>query len=251
MPSGVVFVAILVIWAVILAPRAMKLYERTATQRTTKRFSSAMTILGSGKTEARVAVDTARRGSRVAVDTRAPGVALASGGVPSRSSAGVERSGTSPAVLRRRRVVATCAGTVILVAAAALLGAIPWFAVALAALPLVLFLGACAATAGSRRQPGTRHAAWAVEHLESVADGQTQPPSANAGTGPASVVVLSSRRARRSGLRAGLWTQARVLEAELAIAATYASAEEQLDLERYVASPSDVDGQPYLRAANE
>ena len=63
--------------------------------------------------------------------------------------------------------------------------------------------------------------------------------------------MLATRRARRSGLRPGSWTQARVLEADLAIAGTYGSVEEQLGLEGYVASPSDVDGQPYLRAANE
>lgn len=242
MPSGVVFVAILVIWAVILAPRAMKLYERTATQRTTKRFSSAMAVLGSGKTVARVAVDTARRGSKVVVDTRAPGVSA----TPTHQFEATAEAGPRPlsrATQRRRRVAAVCAGALTIAVVAALVGVVPWVVVPAAGLPLVLFLGACAARPMQRRGPST-----ARVPSQSQPTPQLQPQTD--ATAPA-VVMLATRRARRSGLRPGSWTQARVLEADLAIAGTYGSVEEQLGLEGYVASPSDVDGQPYLRAANE
>lgn len=252
MPSGVVFVAILVIWAVILAPRAMKVYERTATQRTTKRFSSAMTVLGNGKTVARVAVDTARRGSRLRLDTFTPGVSGAGSeqaAAPGGGSRGVRAGRASRAVYRRRRLTAALTGVVLLAVLAGLLGVIPLYAVLLAGVPLALYLGACAASTRQRRRASARQA-------PAPAITQEQPPAGASPTSatqpePDGVAILSSRRARRSGLRPGSWTHARVLEADLAIAATYASAEEQLGLDRYVASPSAVDGEPYLRAANE
>ena len=241
MPSGVVFVAILMIWAVILAPRVMRLYERNATQRTTNRFSSAMTVLGGGKAVARVAVDTARRGSKVVVDTRSPRVAPMPDAAGADGAVGpIPRRQHSRAVLRRRRAAVAGAGVVVVAVAAAVSGVLPWIVVPVAAVPLVAFLGACAATAGQRRD----------RRVVSGAD-PASTPAATPGTADAGVAPLPTRRARRSGLRAGSWTQARVLEADLAIAATYASTEERLGLDRYVASPSDVDGEPYLRAANE
>lgn len=253
MPSGVVFVAILVIWAVILAPRAMKLYERTATQRTTKRFSSAMTVLGNGKTVARVAVDTARRGARVTVDTHAPEFSSPGLGQSPDHGSGARRQGTSRAVFRRRQLTAAFGVFLLLATLAGLLAVIPWPAVALSGVPLVLFLGACAASAGHRRKAAAVRAQNRVEAHDQALAAARQPDVADsaARSEPTGVVMLSSRRARRSGLRPGSWTHARVIEADLAIAATYASPEEQLGLDRYVASPSAVDGQPYLRAANE
>lgn len=250
MPSGVVFVAILVIWAVILAPRVMRLYERTATQRTTKRFSSAMTVLGSGKSVARVAVDTARRGSRVVVDTRGPSI-NAHTNRPRRvvAAGGVARP--SRAVIRRRRVVALCVGVVGLAALAALVGVLPWIAVPLAGLPLALFLGACATSAARRREERTTAAAEQPVLAANLGQAGAASPGLAHDSRSDGAIRLNARRARRPGLRAGNWTQARVLEANLAIAATYSSTEEELGLDRYVASPSGVDGEPYLRAANE
>ena len=245
MPSGVVFVAILVIWAVILAPRAVKLYERTATVRTTSRFSSAMSVLGSGKAAARVAVDTARRGSRVVIDAPTSVVGPSQGFVvpPSaRVAAGAGKRAAGRAVQRRRQVASICAAVFALAVVAVVLGALPLLALPVAAVPLVVYLTACAAAAGTRRKrEATRvsPAVAAVEQPVSKAGGRTDP------------MALPSRRVHRVGLRAGSWTQARILEADLAIAATYASTEERLGLDRYVASPSDVDGEPYLRAANE
>lgn len=45
MPSGLVFAAIVVIWAIILIPRMVRVYDMRSTERTTRRFQHAMASL--------------------------------------------------------------------------------------------------------------------------------------------------------------------------------------------------------------
>lgn len=61
MPSGVIFLAIVAIWAAILLPRFARYYDRTSSQRSTRRFRRAMQTLGGVKRVRPVDVTHVRR----------------------------------------------------------------------------------------------------------------------------------------------------------------------------------------------
>ena len=246
MPSGVVFVAILVIWAAILAPQAVKLYERSASERSPQRFKAAMAVLGSGRAVSKVSVDTSRRAPAIKISRRgASGAGL--GSASGAAGLGAEPSASKRAVKRRQQIALGCAALLGITVALVVAGLAPAFAVVLGALPLVSYLGLCAVTARLRQE--TQVANRGVASDQSTPHEFEQSDAVGGGAAPARPRVVPAL-ARRS-IDAPQPTQALHGEAEEALAATYESVEQQLGLDRYVASPSDIDGQPYLRAANE
>lgn len=255
MPSGLVFVAIVVIWAVILAPRAVRLYERGASARTAHRFRSAMTALAGTTTKPVARV--------VHTSTKAPERAHA-----------VEHSRVpSGAVGRRRRAMLLFGAVPIVLAALVLIGVLPVWVLFPAALPLGSFAIACLLT-----PLPTSPALTQVQIASDVTDApvvavpstrrRIAPTFSAAAAYPqqttnlvfagADLSAFRSRSAAPGAIRPGFWAKARdlppslaVVEQDLAIASTYESVEAQLGLEHYVASPSEVDGMPYRRAANQ
>lgn len=256
MPSGVVFVAILVIWAAILAPQAVKLYERSASERSPQRFKAAMAVLGSGRVVSRVSVETAKRAPAIKISRR--GVSDAAlGSASGAGRLGAAASAGKRAVKRRQQIALGCAALLGIIVALVVAGLAPAFAVVLGALPLVSYLGLCAVTARLRLSSRLGVAASESDQVAQPRSAQprsaerpaAEPETADGGTAQPVPRVVPAL-ARRS-IDSAQSTQALHNETEDALAATYESVEEQLGLDRYVASPSDVDGQPYLRAANE
>lgn len=248
MPSGLVFVAIVVIWAVILAPRVVRLYEQGTSQRTTRRFRSAMTVLGRSQQDRVRTIHTSRRS---ATERESP--------LPQR------RTGGRQAPVRRRRTLLVLsllsAGGVV----AGVLGFAPMWLAAVAAVPVMAFLLACARlplsganqpAESTEEPPGPLAAPPLPATRRFVPHGQGFELAATDMPTPLHVTAFRARSAVRAHSRRGSWSRAQELatrqiqEQESALAATYNSAEEQLGLEQYVNSPSGVDGLPYRRAAN-
>jgi hypothetical protein len=254
MPSGLVFVAIVVIWAVILAPRAVRLYERGTSARTAHRFKSAMTALaGSAPKPAARVVHTSTRASE--------------------SAHAVERRRVSSgAVGRRRRALLMFGAVPLVMAVIVLIGALPVWVMFPAALPLGSFAVACLLTPlpTSITQPRVQPAADVTDsqvvavpttrrRIAPTFSAAALPPQATSLVfAAADLSAFRSRSATTGPIRPGSWAKAKdlppslvVAEQDLAIASTYESVEAQLGLEHYVASPSEVDGMPYRRAANQ
>jgi hypothetical protein len=255
MPSGLVFVAIVVIWAVILAPRAVRLYERGASARTAHRFRSAMTALAgtTSKPAARV-VHTSTKASETA-------------------HAGQRSRVPSGAIGRRRRAMLVFGSVPIVVAPLVLIGALPVWVMFPTMLPLGSFAIACLLTPLPSSPAPTQ-----VQTSDHVTDSQViavpstrrriaptvsaaaayPAPTASLVFAAADLSAFRSRTSAPGAIRPGAWAKAKdlppslaVVEQDLAIASTYESVEAQLGLEHYVASPSEVDGVPYRRAANQ
>lgn len=158
MPSGLVFIAIVVIWAVILVPRVARMYERGATERTTRRFQHAMASLGGSRRERRRSVD-------VMLVRRAPSSAavglLLDPAVDLHLDHGVDpflggdeelqvqrarreadrRVAAAKAAKRRRRTIGAFGVMALATAVASALGMLPLFAVGVPVGLLVALLG--------------------------------------------------------------------------------------------------------------
>ena len=144
MSSGPIFLLILVIWAVVLAPVVMRMYERSAPTRSTRKFNHAMLALGHAhrfRTPADVMlVRRGRQHSHVLLDPMVDHY-LDHGDVPLGSDADddshaprVTRAAAQAAMRRRRTVAGLLAATALLMIAA-LVGLLP---VVVPVLPLAL-----------------------------------------------------------------------------------------------------------------
>lgn len=247
MPSGLVFVAIIVIWAVILAPRVVRVYERGTSQRTTQRFRSAMSVLGRSQQD-RVRIVHRSKHEPPGAQQVWPAT----------------RGSATAAVRRRRTLLVLCALPAITVLAVAV-GPVPPAMTIVALLPVAAFLVACARVPLRSTAPNATSAN--PEAISSPA--KVVPPTRRLITdlgvttphlglmAGRDLSAFRSRSSASSSRRRGAWSQAQemsylqVQEQQDALAATYSSVEEQLGLDHYVTSPSGVDGRPYKRAANE
>lgn len=252
MPSGLVFVAIVVIWAVILAPRIVRVYERGTSQRTTQRFRSAMSVLGRSQQDPVRVVHTSKRE------------------VPPGSATLVTHNRSTAAARRRRTLMVLCSLPVITVLAT-VVGAVPAALTLVSILPAVAFVAACARVPLRSTAPVrvATDAQVATDAELTSSSAQVVPPTRRfipavgvvgpklVGLSDRDLFAFRSRSSAASSRRRGAWSQAQELstrqaqEQQDALAATFSSVEEQLGLEQYVASPSGVDGLPYKRAANE
>lgn len=173
MPSGLVFIAIVAIWAVILVPRVARLYDRGATERTTRRFQHAMASLGGSRRDRRRPVD-------VMLVRRAPSSAevglLLDPAVDLHLDHGVDpflggdeevqvrrtrreadrRAAAAKAARRRRRTIGAFGVVALLTAVASALGMLPVFAVTVP-------LGLLVALLGMSRWHAKRQAVWRAQ----------------------------------------------------------------------------------------
>jgi hypothetical protein len=288
MPSGLVFAAIVVIWAIILIPRMVRVYDMRATERTTRRFQHAMASLGEQR--------RARRGMDVMLVRRAtPAVhgVLFDPAVDLHLDHGVDpflgdeedqrrrrarreaaRQVALTAARRRRRVLAGAVAVTVAMTVLAGLSMVPMW---LAMVPTVLTTSVVVVYRRQRR----RQEVWLAELAERSAARASRALQTNARVAPVvavvpqaapeaapvpaepetnDVVVLRTGEgagsvqagggaAPAARRRANRRAQARLAEQQRALAATYADAEEELGLDAY-ASPSQV-RRAHLRAANE
>lgn len=143
MLTGVIYGAIVVVWAAYLVPLALRRHDEATRSRSIARFSSAMRVLArrgatvssaaAGTT--RVVITPRRQEPRVVAphpvtEQRRPPVAPRSNRVAERAAAA-----------RRRRVLCVLAGVLALVTLAAVLGLVPLWSVALPLVTIAVFLG--------------------------------------------------------------------------------------------------------------
>ena len=271
MPSGLIFIVILAIWAVILVPRMVRRYDLHATDRTTRRFRHAMSSLGgSGRVRRRVDVMMVRRAapagsvSTGAIFDSAVDLHLDHGVDPfvaesvTDADSEARRFAARTAAVRRRRVVlALClgvCGAVVL----ALVGVVSGWVAVVPTMMLALMV------AVSRRH-ALQQTRWREQlrlraeerRLRNSVDVVPLAPVVSvrrrvedvAGTAPAQVRSIDGKQRRRSLTPA----QGRLAEQYRALSATYQDAEDELGLDDYVAGDvrPDYSQQPRLRAVNE
>jgi len=187
--TGVIYGAIVVVWAAYLVPLALRRHDEASRTRSIARFSSAMRVLARRGDE-RVAVAVAGRGSRVVLTPKAkgsgpiaptpsPAPAAATVLVTSRRNRVAERA----AAARRRQILSILVGLTTVVVLLSLVGLTPWWSVLV---PLMLIVAFLAVARVSVRRASRSH--WTVE-----APGHQQSGS---------VVVRPSPAARIDAMRA-------------------------------------------------
>ncbi len=276
MPSGLLFIVILTIWAVILVPRMVRMYDQHATQRTTRRFRHAMSSLGgSRRTQRPVDVMMVRRVAPVrratvgvlldsAVDLHLdhgvdPFLAESTEGDDAREQRlAARRRASRTAVARRRRVMVGLFGGAAVLALLGVLGVLPMWA------PMAPTLMLTVMVAVSRRH--ARQMEQWRQDLRLRAEQRRQRSEVD--VVPMAPVVAVRRRVEESGggvlgsvhpiglrgQRRGMTpAQARLAEQYRALSATYVDTEDELGLDDYVggSTHADVDELPRLRAVNE
>lgn len=152
-PTSLIFVALAIAWAVYLIPKAVKHHDEVVRSRSVDRFSTTMRVLARrepvNRRNARLVV-TPGRGAQAPIVTRkadAPPTAATTPEPTASSRAAVQR-----ATRRRRRVLGTLLFTLLAVTAAAALGPVPWWYVAIPAVLLVVWLVACRVMVRSERR---------------------------------------------------------------------------------------------------
>jgi hypothetical protein len=155
--TALIFVALVVAWAVYLIPQARRHHDEVSSSRSVDRFSSTMRVLARRETaESRVVVTPARAGAAPVVTTKAqssvqssvaqPASAPSSQGPSRRPSAAqirARRAAAKKAAQRRRRVLGTILTLNVIVAAVAAFGVIGWVWQAAPATLLVAWLVTC------------------------------------------------------------------------------------------------------------
>ena len=153
--TGVIYGAIVVVWAAYLVPLALRRHDEASRTRSVERFSSAMRILARRGTTADA---PATAGSRVVVtpERGQPRVLAPESGretervlmTPRRN-----RAAERVAAARRRRVLAGLVGLTVLIAVVSVLGVIPVWSVILPLLLTVVFLVVAHRTVSRASEP--------------------------------------------------------------------------------------------------
>ena len=241
MSSGPIFLLILVIWAVVLAPVVMRMYERNAPTRSARKFSHAMSALSHAhrfRTPADVMlVRRARRHSHVLLDPMVDHY-LDHGDVPLEDSQDAAAGGPTvsraavQAAMRRRRTVACLLAATRVLLVTGVLGLLP---LVLVLMPMGLLT---AFVLLSRRQMVAKVDRRAAESARSARRTMVQRAAA------VDVVVPPVRRHLEptptvAAEGAGSPRPRLVATGDDAVlAATYDSEEERLGLIDYISSPS-------------
>lgn len=140
MLTGVIYGAIVVVWAAYLVPLALRRHDEASRARSIERFSSAMRVL------ARRGGDGSRADERTVVSPprSEPRVAAPAAREPARRRILVtperNRAAEAAAAARRRRVLALLAAATVVVGIAGLVGKLPRLAVVVPLLMIVGFL---------------------------------------------------------------------------------------------------------------
>lgn len=141
--TGLLYAAIVVVWAIFLVPMALRRHDRAARNRSVERFSSAMRVLSRTDSSSRStssgrvvvapsrAVDRASGPLQVQPDTPDTGSSVR--GPSSRVAA-------KKAMARRRRVLALLAGATVLVGCFSAFGLLPWWSCAAPLLLVTIFV---------------------------------------------------------------------------------------------------------------
>ncbi|MDX6308887.1 MAG: hypothetical protein QOI06_1933 [Nocardioidaceae bacterium] len=138
MLTGVIYGAIVVVWAAYLVPLALRRHDEASRTRSIERFSSAMRVLArrgaTATASARVVVTPGRKGSRVVTPDLGP--------EPERVLVTLRpnRLAEAAAASRRRRVLVILVATTLLVGAAAFAGVAPLWSPGVPALLVAVFL---------------------------------------------------------------------------------------------------------------
>lgn len=239
MSSGPIFLLILVIWAVVLAPVVMRMYERTAPTRSTRKFSHAMLALGHAhrfRTPADVMlVRRARRHTHVLLDPMVDHY-LDHGDLSPRDGANDAPSGptvtraAARAAMRRRRTVAGLLAATVLLIVAALVGVLP---LALTVVPMALLTGfvllsrrQMLAKSDRRSEDAARNSRRQLAQRAAAVDVTVPKVRRHIEPTPAMAVAADAADRRRP----------RLVPAgdDAALAATYDSEEERLGLIDYI-----------------
>jgi hypothetical protein len=287
MPSGLLFIVILAIWAVILIPRVIRMYDQHATHRSTRRFRHAMASLG-GSRRSRRPVDVMMVRRAQSVQGMAAGILLDPavdlhldhGVDPFVTDAALDEAETSRrvearrealrrAAARRRRVVLALAAAAIACVGLGVAGFIPLLA---AVIPGFLTLGMVLVSRRFARQ----QAAWReqVRHraeqrradrasdvipLAPVVSVRRRIDDHGAAV-PGRQGASSAQDAQGGGFswmsgagRVATPAQLRLMEQYRALSATYSDPEEELGLDDYVSGANQTPAAGYrrLRAVNE
>ncbi len=141
--TGLLYAAIVVVWAIFLVPMALRRHDRAARNRSIERFSSAMRVLSRTDSSSRStssgrvvvapsrAVDRATGSPEVQPDTPDTGSSVRE---PS------SRVAAKQAMARRRRVLALLAGATVLVGCFSAFGLLPWWSFAAPLLLVTIFV---------------------------------------------------------------------------------------------------------------
>lgn len=239
MPTGPVLLIICAIWAVILLPAAVKVYDRSAPQRTSRRFTHAMGALGRARqmtTPVEVMlVRRARPATSVVLD---PAIDLhLDHGVDTFSATTTTDGGvavpapTGPlsrsAMLRRRRTLTMLSALCLLVLPVVVLGIAPAVVMALPLMLLTAFLGASGFVVARERGRQSLELAQARTRARLIAEAEAEVAAVAparrefGGSGSADARVGAGAVASRFG------------EMHLALAATFADEEDRLGLDEY------------------
>ncbi len=137
--TGIIYGSIVVAWAAYLVPLALKRHDEAARSRSIDRFSSSMRVLARHGRAAsgRVVVAPARPVDRVL----RPGLAGTGSTAVVTPAPRPTRAARHAAARRRRWVLSVLVCLVALVAALALAGVVPWFAVLAPVVLVAAFLG--------------------------------------------------------------------------------------------------------------
>ncbi len=269
MSSGPIFVAIVVIWAAVLVPKGLRAYERSATDRTTRRFQRAMGALGAARLRRPVDVMLVRRaaapagvplGSAVdlhldqgvtafdARDDDALGGDAHSGDLVYLGAPEVPRT-SAATIRRRRRAYMVLVGVLALVLGMVLAGLVSSVALGVPMAAIGAYVGLTRIHLGARererhvmvlRARATRAVALEAEQGFAPVPAAIRAIEGSVGAAsPGADVRVLAGEPRRGvvprGLRTpGSWTTARVLELDEALAATYIDEEQRLGLDDYV-----------------
>jgi hypothetical protein len=173
--TALIFVALVVAWAVYLIPQARRHHDEVSSSRSVDRFSSTMRVLARRETaESRVVVTPARAGAAPVVTTKpqssgtpvAPAAAAAPGQAPSRRPSAAQirarRAAAKQAARRRRRVLGTVLTLNVIVAVVAAFGVIGWVWQAAPATLLVAWLVTCRLMVRSEQAQAT----WAPVRIK-------------------------------------------------------------------------------------
>jgi hypothetical protein len=136
--TGLIYAAIVVVWAIVLVPLALRRHDQAARRHSIERFSSAMRVLarrGPASESGSIGPvpDQLVHPSLRHAETGAPGASVAPPRRPSRAA-------MKAAAARRRRVLTILLAATVLVAGVSAFGLLPWYAAAVPFALVVAFL---------------------------------------------------------------------------------------------------------------
>lgn len=219
--GGLIYVVIMAVWAVVLVPAWLRRHDHEDPSRSVDRWSRSMRLLAKPPT---VSMAAAQREAETPVESARPEVRVVSRPAPSRARAVRERTQPSRAAKRRRVVLGSLVGLLVVLGGLATIGLVPAFVLAV---PIVLIASFVAVARAQVRvtdrarearlaaaprptttvAPSTRGRARPGIHADGTWDAQPSPLPSYVTAPPASSVprVIDTETP-------GAWTAAAMLE---------------------------------------